>query len=73
MEFVLASDDMTTEVIADGRHLAPELLRFILKMLGPDRVALVTDCEPGAGPPPGEYISARSMAASRSTATARSA
>jgi N-acetylglucosamine-6-phosphate deacetylase len=40
MEFVLATDAMTTELIADGRHLSPELLRFTLKMLGAGRVAL---------------------------------
>jgi N-acetylglucosamine-6-phosphate deacetylase len=56
MEYVLASDDMTTEVIADGKHVAPELLRFILKMLGPDRVALVTDANRAMDRPPGEYL-----------------
>lgn len=56
MEFVLATDDMTTEVIADGRHLAPELLRFILRMKGVDRTALVTDCMRALDLPPGEYV-----------------
>ena len=56
MEYVLASDDLTTEVIADGRHLAPELLRFMLKMLGPDRVALVTDANRATDRPPGDYL-----------------
>ena len=55
MEFVLAAEDMTTEVIADGRHLAPELLRFVLKMKGADRAALVTDCMRALDMPPGEY------------------
>jgi N-acetylglucosamine-6-phosphate deacetylase len=55
MEYVLASDDVTTEVIADGRHLAPELLRFALKMLGVERVALVTDCMRALDLPPGRY------------------
>jgi N-acetylglucosamine-6-phosphate deacetylase len=55
MEYVLASDDVTTEVIADGRHLAPELLRFALKMLGVERVALVTDCMRALDEPPGTY------------------
>jgi N-acetylglucosamine-6-phosphate deacetylase len=55
MEFVLATDDMTTEVIADGRHLSPELLRFVPKMLGVDRTALVTDCMRALDLPPGEY------------------
>src|SRR6478672_6610071 len=56
MEFVLANDVMTTELIADGRHLSPELLRFPLRMLGVDRVALVTDCSRALDMPPGEYI-----------------
>src|SRR4029453_1901081 len=43
LEFVLATDDMTTEVIADGRHLSPELLRFVSVVKGPARTALVTD------------------------------
>jgi N-acetylglucosamine-6-phosphate deacetylase len=55
MEYVLASDDLTTELIADGRHLAPELLRFALKMLGVERVALVTDCMRALDLPPGIY------------------
>ena len=32
-EFVLATPDMTTEVIADGRHLAPDLLAFVEPMV----------------------------------------
>jgi N-acetylglucosamine-6-phosphate deacetylase len=55
MEFVLATPDMTTEVIADGRHLAPELLRFVLQMKGADRTALVTDCMRALDQAPGEY------------------
>lgn len=55
MEFVLVTDAMTTELIADGRHLSPELLRFTLKMLGVDRVALVTDSSRALDVPPGEY------------------
>lgn len=55
-EFVLATDEMTTEVIADGRHLAPELLRFVVEMMGPDRTALVTDCNRALDMPPGEYV-----------------
>jgi len=54
-EFVLGTPQMTTEVIADGCHLAPELLRFVVRMLGPDRTALVTDCNRSLNMPPGEY------------------
>ena len=55
LEFVLATADMTTEVIADGRHLAPELLRFVVTVKGADRVALVTDCSRALDQPPGTY------------------
>ena len=33
-----------TEVIADGKHLDAGLLQLALKLKGPDRLALVTDC-----------------------------
>ena len=55
MEFVLDTEDMTTEVIADGRHLSPELLRFVLKWKGVDKTALVTDCSRALDQPPGTY------------------
>jgi N-acetylglucosamine-6-phosphate deacetylase len=55
LEFVLDSDDMTTEVIADGRHLSPELLRFVVKWKGADRTALVTDCSRALDQPAGLY------------------
>jgi N-acetylglucosamine-6-phosphate deacetylase len=55
LEFVLATADMTTEVIADGRHLSPELLRFVATVKGPDKTALVTDCSRALDRPPGLY------------------
>lgn len=55
LEFVLATDDMTTEVIADGRHLSPELLRFVATVKGASRTALVTDCSRALDQPAGVY------------------
>ena len=55
LEFVLDHDDMTTEVIADGRHLSPELLRFVVKWKGAGKTALVTDCSRALDQPPGLY------------------
>lgn len=55
-EFVLAHREMSTEVIADGQHLAPELLEFAFKLKGPERLLLVTDANRALGMPPGEYI-----------------
>lgn len=43
LEATLALDILTTEIIADGKHLAPELLQLAYKVKGPDSLALVTD------------------------------
>ncbi len=55
-EFVLMNQAMSTEVIADGCHLAPELLEFAYRMKGPDRLCLVTDANRAYGMPPGDYV-----------------
>jgi N-acetylglucosamine-6-phosphate deacetylase len=55
MEATLYLDELTTEVIADGKHLSPELLRFAYKCKGPDRLALVTDAMRAVDMPDGEY------------------
>lgn len=54
-QFVLAHPEMSTEVIADGQHLAPELLEFAYRMLGADRLCLVTDANRALDLPPGRY------------------
>jgi N-acetylglucosamine-6-phosphate deacetylase len=42
-------------VIADGRHVHPEVVALAFRMLGPDRLYLVTDAIAAAGMGPGEY------------------
>ena len=54
-QFVLAYSEMSTEVIADGRHLAPELLEFAYRMKGAGRLCLVTDANRAVDMPPGRY------------------
>ena len=54
-EFVLMNGEMSTEVIADGYHLAPELLEFAFRMKGPARLCLVTDCNRALDMPIGDY------------------
>ena len=54
-QFVLANAEMSTEVIADGCHLAPELLEFAYRQLGPRRLCLVTDANRALDMPPGRY------------------
>jgi len=55
-EFVLMNSEMSTEVIADGCHLAPELLEFAYRIKGATRLCLVTDCNRALDMPPGEYL-----------------
>ena len=54
-QFVLMEPEMSTEVIADGEHLSPELLEFAYRMIGPERLCLVTDANRAMGMPPGKY------------------
>jgi N-acetylglucosamine-6-phosphate deacetylase len=49
-------DAMPVEIIADGVHLPPPLLKLVYKIKGPDRIALITDAMRGAGMPPGNSI-----------------
>ncbi|MBQ5771028.1 MAG: N-acetylglucosamine-6-phosphate deacetylase [Clostridia bacterium] len=49
-------DDMTVEIIADGKHLPAELLKLIYKIKGEDRIALITDSMRGAGMPDGPSV-----------------
>jgi len=56
MEATLFFDDLTTEVIADGKHLDSALLRLAYKCKGPERLALVTDAMRAVDCPDGEYI-----------------
>ncbi len=53
LETALAYDELTTEMIADGRHLPSTLMRLVLKCKGLDRVCLVSDAMRGAGMPEG--------------------
>jgi N-acetylglucosamine-6-phosphate deacetylase len=56
MEATLFFDQLTTEVIADGKHLGPSLLKLAYKVKGPDRLALVTDAMRALDRPDGEYV-----------------
>lgn len=49
-------DEMDLEIIADGVHLPPPLLKLIYKIKGADRIALITDAMRGAGMPEGDSV-----------------
>jgi N-acetylglucosamine-6-phosphate deacetylase len=56
MEATLFFDELTTEVIADGKHLQRELLLLAYKIKSPDRLALVSDCNRALDMPDGPYL-----------------
>ncbi len=49
VEAGLFFDDIYAEVIADGRHLPYELLRYIYKQKGAEKICLITDGMRGSG------------------------
>lgn len=49
-------DELTVEIIADGKHLPPELLKLILKCKPIDKITLVTDSSRAAGMKDGERV-----------------
>jgi N-acetylglucosamine-6-phosphate deacetylase len=46
--------DLDVEIIGDGIHLPPPLLKLVYKIKGADRTALITDAMRAAGMPEGE-------------------
>ncbi len=53
-ESVLLRDELTLEVIADGRHVSPAMLQLLYKIKGADRLHAVSDAVL-AGMPEGDY------------------
>jgi N-acetylglucosamine-6-phosphate deacetylase len=49
LEFALSEPEILCEVIADGRHVSPTLLRMLYQAKGPDGIVLITDASAGAG------------------------
>lgn len=49
IESTFLIDELNAEVIADGKHLPPELLKMIVKIKGTDKVAMITDSLRPAG------------------------
>ena len=51
----LSRDDVTCDLIADGVHLDPLMLRLLLKVKSPTRLALISDAIAAAGLGDGDY------------------
>ena len=48
--------NITAELICDGYHVNQKAIRMVFKVLGKDRVIMISDAIPNAGMPEGEYI-----------------
>ena len=53
---VLDWNDLYADLICDGYHVAAEAVRMWLKLKGPERAILITDCLSAAGMPNGTYM-----------------
>jgi N-acetylglucosamine-6-phosphate deacetylase len=53
LEFALSEPDIMCELIADGHHVAPTLMKMLYRAKGPLGICLVTDATAGAGLPTG--------------------
>jgi N-acetylglucosamine-6-phosphate deacetylase len=51
----LSRDDVTVDVIADGIHLDPFMLRLLLKLKGAQGISLISDAIAAAGKGDGDY------------------
>lgn len=56
VESAFLIDEMDVEIIADGIHLPPPLLKLVYKIKGADKTALITDAMRAGGMPEGESI-----------------
>lgn len=52
---VLSDDRMTADIIVDGIHVAPEVVKLFLQSKGAERAVLITDAISATGMPDGRY------------------
>jgi N-acetylglucosamine-6-phosphate deacetylase len=53
LEFALSEPEIGCELIADGHHVSPTLMKMLYRAKGAHGICLVTDATPGAGLPEG--------------------
>lgn len=51
LEYALSEPEIFCELIADGRHVSPTLMRMLYQAKGAEKICLVTDATAGAGLP----------------------
>jgi N-acetylglucosamine-6-phosphate deacetylase len=52
---VLSNDALSADLIVDGIHVAPEVVKVFLRAKGPERAVLITDAISATGMPDGRY------------------
>src|SRR6266404_3870230 len=57
LEFALSEPQISCELIADGHHVSPTLMKMLYRAKGPGGICLVTDATAGAGLPDGSHFS----------------
>src|SRR6266403_732217 len=57
LEFALSEPQISCELIADGHHVSPTLMKMLYRAKGPGGICLVTDASAGAGLPNGSHFS----------------
>lgn len=53
---IFENEKVTAQLIADGVHIHPSVLRMAFEILGPNRIVLITDGMQAMGKPDGKYI-----------------
>jgi N-acetylglucosamine-6-phosphate deacetylase len=53
LEFAMSEPEIICELIADGHHVSPTLMKMLYRAKGPRGISLVTDATAGAGLPDG--------------------
>lgn len=53
---IFESKDVSVQIISDGIHIHPSIIRFVTNLLGEDRIILITDGVRSTGLPDGRYV-----------------
>ncbi|RJS86024.1 N-acetylglucosamine-6-phosphate deacetylase [Candidatus Bathyarchaeota archaeon] len=53
---IFESKDVTAQIISDGVHVVPPMVRFAASIMGPERLVLISDGMRAMGLPEGKYV-----------------
>lgn len=53
---IFENEKVTAQVISDGHHLHPSIIRLLYKVLGSNRIICITDAMKSLGLPEGKYV-----------------